>query len=194
MSLERVVMKQSRNIQRTGKKSVWQLGILFLLVFAIASMGALLTGCAMQNAKTNEPAKDLALQTETVTLIHKIGNKVSDGQYVIVTLKMQNLTKVSKTIGVDKFAIELVSEEGGYSQPVEKGLSFEYAKMAGKEKREKVLDMQPVVLHPQIQAERYAIFTLPVDAELERYQIRVDNAVTPVLGEQTYVQDLRNAG
>jgi hypothetical protein len=94
------------------------------------------------------------------------------------------------------FVLENITnnEKERYSQPAEKGMTIAFGDVYGAELKTKVMDYDVANLYPRMQIERYFVFMVPSDAEVNGYQItyKPENVSTPLANPEATINDQRN--
>jgi hypothetical protein len=145
------------------------------------AMMILITGCAQPaDDKTKKKDPTVAMVANKVDQYAKLGDRTADGQYLLVTLQIKNLSNKTIVIKASDISIEPITDvvEEQYSQAPEKGMTIHLTKMMGMGVREKIFDYLDTSVNPRLQVERYAVFMLPKDAHLEKYRISYKPAAT----------------
>jgi hypothetical protein len=145
-----------------------------LLGVMVMAMLILLTSCAAPaDDKTKKKDPTVAMVANKIDQYTKMGDKVADGQYILVTLQIKNLSNKTVTVKASDLSIEPITDvvEEQYSQAPEKGMTLALTKMMGMGVREKIFDYMDTSVNPRLQVERYVVFMLPKDAHLEKYRI-----------------------
>lgn len=179
----------------SGKVSHWltasSLGLLLVV-------SLFLSACSGNNAGTSAHKENTTLQIDVVQIdsLAKLGDKVPDGQYMVVKTTIKNLSNQSMTLNPTDFALENITkdEKERYSQPAEKFLTFAFIKDYGQDSKDKLVDTTPMSLYPRLQLERYFVFMVPADVKPNQYQLTYKpiNVTTPLVSGNTIINDHRN--
>lgn len=179
--------KAARNVQ-----ALWVMALLLLVAF-----GFLLSACAMPSAtsKDEQQKPKLSMEIKQVDQRLQLGDKTSDGQYLITKVLFKNLSNESLNLEPNAFQLQNITdnEKDRYSQPSEKGFSYAFTKTYSEQLRDKLVDTAPVKAYPRLQLERYFVFMVPEDAKPDQYQIfyKPLNLNTPLVSGKTLIHDYR---
>jgi hypothetical protein len=187
---KRPVVKHSNLI-----KPVLALSCLGLLTMGMVSF----TGCKGGGDSSQDEQKKVAPLTMSVAQIDqvsKLGEKVPDGQYVVARVSLKNNSNATIVLEPANFALQNITKNDAerYSQPVEAGLTNEFAKDYGEALKSKVIDYESANLYPRMQIERYFVFMVPSDSAVNGYQITYKPAeisIPLVTPEVTVINDHR---
>jgi hypothetical protein len=178
-----------------GTSSILLLGCLGLLV----SGSVLLTGCAGGGTSSQQEAKKepaLSLSVEQVDQRSVLGDRTPDGQYMVAKVAIKNNTNNTITLDPAAFVLENITnnEKERYSQPAERGMTVPFGTIYGEELKSKVMDYDTPNLYPRMQIERYFVFMVPSEAEVNGYQItyKPENVSTPLANPEATINDQRN--
>jgi len=178
-----------------GVRSILLLGCLGLLV----SGTVLLTGCAGGGSSSQQEAKkepSLTMMVEQVDQRSTLGDRTADGQYLVAKIAIKNNTNNTIPLDPASFVLENITnnEKERYSQPAERGMTFPFGTVYGDELKSKVMDFDIPNLYPRMQIERYFVFMVPSDAEVNGYQItyKPENVSTPLANPEATINDQRN--
>lgn len=181
-----------------------RLSSLFQSLFTLSCFGLLavgvvsLSGCAAnQDAAQEKKEPVLQMQVFQVDQLSRLGDKISDGQYVVAKVGLKNLSNKTITFTPENFKLENITEneKERYSQPAETGLSNDFAKDYGEVLKSKLMDFAPTNLYPRMELDRYFVFMVPSDAKITGYQITYtpEKISTPLaVTGTTNINDHRN--
>jgi len=175
--------------------SILLVGCLGLLVFG----SVLLTGCAGGGASSQQEAKkepSLSMTVQQVDQRSTLGDRTPDGQYMVAKVAIKNNTNNTIPLDPASFVLENITsnEKERYSQPAERGMTFPFGAIYGDELKSKVMDYDIPNLYPRMQIERYFVFMVPSEAEVNGYQItyKPENVSTPLANPEATINDQRN--
>lgn len=146
-------------------------------LFSVLLVGlvVLLAGCAApQQQQTVEDIPDTALlRVAQVDQYTRLGDKRADGQYVVVLVQLKNVSKQVLTITPNDWKLQNITENEAdrYSIPPERGMTTGFTKVYGKEVQDKIIDFGSFNVNPQVDIQRYLVFSLPQDASLDGYEL-----------------------
>lgn len=141
--------------------------------------------------------KDQTVLMEVVQLdLHnRLGNKVADGQYLVARTVMKNTANKTVVMQPQDFVLQNITDkpQEQYSQPAERQMKMPFSKVYGKDLQDRVVDMGGINLYPRLQLERYFVFMVPLDADLNEYQItyRPTSLSVPLVSSATLINDHR---
>jgi len=159
-----------------GLKSWANLGVSLGCLGILAGSLVTLSGCTGGGTDTQQEAKKeapLTMAVQQVDQVSKLEDRVPDGQYLVTKLSLKNNTNTNIPLAPDDFSLQNItnSEKDRYSQPAEKGMSIAFGAVYGPDKKSKLMDLDASNLYPRMQIERYLVFMVPLEADLNGYQI-----------------------
>ncbi len=163
----------------------------------LLSGGLLLSGCGEEAPKEDAQKADaFQMQVSQVDQYTRLADKTADGQFLVIKTDIKNNGNETIVPTPDNFVLQNITdnEKERYSQPAERFITPQFAKVYGEEVKEKIMDFNPVNLYPRLQVERYFVFMVPAEAKADQYQITYTpgNVSAPLVSTSTVVNDHRN--
>ena len=125
-----------------------------------------------------------------------LDKKAADGQYLVVTLTIENTGNKTETIQPNQLLLtnKTENEAEKYTQEIEKSMMIPFMREYGQENLDRLVETQPITVNPRVKAERYMIFMVPEKASLGSYNLlyKPYELELPLLSEATAVDDRRN--
>lgn len=164
--------------------------MLGLCVLAIAGCAA---GGGQQAVSTEPPPFDI--RVVHVGQFSKLSDSLPDGQYVVVTLKINNKSNETQWLAPKDFVIQNITdnEADQYEQENEVQLLSSFMKEYGDDKLNQLLEGVETSIHPRMDVERYIIYMLPEKASMDSYRIvyKPYDFKINLVGPDTEVSDRR---
>lgn len=146
-----------------------------VLGFTIPMLGTMaLSGCTGNKPQASQENTDFDLKVLEVRQLDRLGKKMADGQYLVLTLGIRNNTPADRSIAYNAMQLVFEDKQSGesYSQPPEASAKLDFLKAYGLQEAEKLLKGPEEVFHPKVEAIRYLVFMVPQDAKLNQYTVQ----------------------
>ncbi|MEB3287545.1 MAG: hypothetical protein VKJ04_08590 [Vampirovibrionales bacterium] len=173
------------------------LGLLLgVLVISFLFSSLLFSGCGKKKAveeKEDLPKANITLKQ--VDQRKKLEKRVSDGQFVILTLYIENPTNKQVMIPAKEILLETTTtnEDDFYTLSPEKTLGQAFKRVYGGVKGPRLITDKDIYLNPKMTATRFLIFTLPNAATLGEFQLHIksQDLKLPLNSQSVVLNDYR---
>jgi len=152
----------------------------WLWAVLVVFIGLSLSGCssegglAMGGGEAKEEAPPpLEMTVSQVDQMTRLGRKTADGQYVVLRAVFANVSNAAITVTPESLVLQNITdnEKERFSFPPERFLGSEFRYQYGRDKQDRLLEKQVLTVNPQIKAERYVIYQLPLNGDVADYQL-----------------------
>ena len=140
---------------------------------------------------------DLIVKVQHVDQYRELAGELPDGQYVVLTLNLENTSTQSLDILPTDFELEKIADnpEDVYTQTNETGLLSAFIKTYGDEHINHLLENVSSPVYPKRAVQRYLIYMLPSKGDPAKFRLlyKPYNIAIPLVSEETLVKDHRTA-
>ncbi|MGE0199388.1 MAG: hypothetical protein AB7P76_00315 [Candidatus Melainabacteria bacterium] len=130
-------------------------------------------GMAMGGETKEEGPPPLEITVPQVDQMTRLGRTTADGQYVVIRAVFANVSNKAITISPPELVLQNITdnEKERFSFPPERFLGSDFRYQYGRDKQDRLIEKQDLTVNPQIRAERYVIYQLPLNGDVADYQL-----------------------
>ena len=149
-----------------------------------------------EKASENKPEDaPYSITLKQVDQHKRLGRKLSDGQYIVMQMGFENLKPEPLQIPASDVVLETMTTDPKehYVLTPETSTMYDFLKVYGGEKMDRLLGGSAVKLNPRANVERYVVFTIPEAATLDQFQLlfKTYNVRIPLNSQSVVINDYR---